>query len=101
MTTLFISHSSKDKAWAERTHAALSDGGYQCFLDSHSYDGIHAGADWEQTLYQRLRQSRGVIVLCSANWLASPWCVAAACDGYAYDRAGLIGFRVCCAPPIA
>ena len=79
MTTLFISHSSKDKAWAERTHRALSDGGYQClFLDSHPGDGIHAGADWEQMLYQRLRQSRGVVVLCSANWLASPWCVAEA-----------------------
>jgi len=79
MTTLFISHSSKDKTWAERTHQALSDGGYQClFLDSHPDDGIHAGADWERTLYQRLRQSRGVVVLCSANWLASPWCVAEA-----------------------
>jgi formylglycine-generating enzyme required for sulfatase activity len=79
VTTLFISHSSKDKAWAERTHAALAAGGYQClFLDSHPDDGIHAGADWEQTLYQRLRQSRGVVVLCSAHWLASPWCVAEA-----------------------
>lgn len=79
MTTLFISHSSKDKAWAERAHQALTAGGYQClFLDSHPDDGIHAGADWEQTLYQRLRQSRGVVVLCSANWLASPWCVAEA-----------------------
>ena len=79
MTTLFISHSSKDKAWAERMHQALAAGGYQClFLDSHPDDGIHAGADWEQTLYQRLRQSRGIVVLCSANWLASPWCVAEA-----------------------
>ena len=46
MTTLFISHSSKDKGWAERMHAALAGGGYQClFLDSHPDDGIHAGAD--------------------------------------------------------
>jgi TIR domain len=71
MTTLFISHSSKDKAWAERVHQVLFDSDYQClFLDSHPDDGIHAGADWERTLYQRLRQSRGVIVLCSANWLS-------------------------------
>ena len=68
MTTLFISHSSKDKAWAERMHGALSDAGYQClFLDSHPDDGIHAGADWERMLYQRLRQSRGVVVLCTAR----------------------------------
>jgi hypothetical protein len=79
MTTLFISHSKKDKKWAERVHKVLSDNGYQClFLDSHPDDGIHAGAYWERTLYQRLRQSRGLIVLCSANWLASPWCVAEA-----------------------
>jgi len=79
MTTLFISHSSKDKAWAERMHQALAAGGYQClFLDSHLDDGIHAGAEWEQALYRRLRQSRAIVVLCSANWLASPWCVAEA-----------------------
>jgi hypothetical protein len=72
MTTLFISHSSKDKAWAERTHQALADGGYQClFLDSHPDDGIHAGADWEQTLYQRLRQSRPSDPRSRALWIVS------------------------------
>jgi hypothetical protein len=77
--TLFISHSSKDKEWAEQIHKALRAQGYQSlFLDSHPDDGIHAGAEWEQTLWQRLRQSRGVVVLCTANWLASPWCVAEA-----------------------
>lgn len=79
MTTLFISHSFQDKQWAERMREALRGQGYQSlFLDSHPDDGIHAGADWEQTLYRRLRQSRGVIVLCTARWLASPWCVAEA-----------------------
>ncbi|MEJ2388012.1 MAG: SUMF1/EgtB/PvdO family nonheme iron enzyme [Chromatiaceae bacterium] len=79
MTTLFISHSSKDKAWARRIHGVRSDAGYRClFLDSHPDDGIHAGADWERMLYQRLRQSRGVVALCSDAWLASPWCVAEA-----------------------
>src|SRR5262249_9025529 len=54
-------------------------GGYQSlFLDSHPDDGIHAGAKWEQMLWRRLRQSRGVAVLCTRNWLSSPWCVAEA-----------------------
>jgi hypothetical protein len=45
MTTLFISHSSKDKAWAERVREALRSQGYQSlFLDSHPDDGIHVGA---------------------------------------------------------
>ncbi len=77
--TLFISYSSKDEEWAQAVIEALIGHGYQSlFLDSHPDDGIHAGADWELTLYQRLRQSRGVVVLCTANWLASPWCVAEA-----------------------
>jgi len=79
VTTLFISHSSQDKAWAEWIHAALRGRGYQTlFLDSHPDDGIHAGAKWERTRWQRLRQSRGVLVLCSRHWLSSPWCVAEA-----------------------
>ncbi len=79
MTTLFISHSSKDKRWAEQVREALHGQGYQwLFLDSHPDDGIHAGAKWEQTLWQRLRQARGIVVLCSRHWLASPWCVAEA-----------------------
>src|SRR5512132_927027 len=79
MTTLFISHSSKDKAWASEVHETLRSQGYdKLFLDSHPDDGIHAGAKWEQDLWQHLRQSGAVVVLCTANWIASPWCVAEA-----------------------
>ena len=48
------------------------------FLSSHPDDGIPVGDKWEQTLWHCLRQSGAVIVLCTANWLASPWCVAEA-----------------------
>jgi hypothetical protein len=75
---LFISHSSKDKTWAMRLHDALVADGYGAFLDSHPDDGIHPGAEWEKLLWQRLRQCGGVVVLCSAYWLKSPWCVAEA-----------------------
>ena len=64
--------------------------GYQSlFLDSHPDDGIPAGAKWEQTLWQRLRQSRGVVVLCTKDWLASPWCVAEAMMAREAGQAGL------------
>jgi ribosomal protein S7/energy-coupling factor transporter ATP-binding protein EcfA2 len=76
MTTLFISHSSKDVSWSKAVHDALKGKGYQLFLDVHAEDGIHVGANWEQRLYQVLRQCRGVVALVSAHWLASPWCVA-------------------------
>ena len=79
MTTLFISHSSKDKAWANEIHDRLRTEHYEAvFLDSHPDDGIQAGEKWERALYHRLRQSRGLVVLCTSNWLASPWCVAEA-----------------------
>jgi formylglycine-generating enzyme required for sulfatase activity len=79
MTTLFISHSSKDTHWSLALRDALRAHGYQSlFLDSHPDDGIPAGAKWERDLYQALRQSRGVVALCSAHWLGSPWCVAEA-----------------------
>ena len=79
MTTLFLSHSSKDEDWALEIREALRSQGYQSlFLDLHPDDGIRAGEEWEKTLYYRLRQSRALVVLCTANWLSSPWCVAEA-----------------------
>jgi hypothetical protein len=79
MTTLFISHSSKQRAWSEEIRDALKGRGYESlFLDSHPEDGIPAGVDWEQDLWRKLRQCRGLVVLCTADWLRSPWCVAEA-----------------------
>ena len=36
--------------------------------------GIRSGGDWEQTLYQKLRQCQAVIALLTPSWLASKWC---------------------------
>ena len=79
MATLFISHSTKDKAWALDLHTRLKSRGYQSlFLDSHPTDGIPVGADWERELWRKLRQSSGIVVLCTEHWLASPWCISEA-----------------------
>lgn len=76
---LFISHSAKDQRWAKKVSEYLKTVGYgSLFVAWHPDDGIHAGADWEKELYQNLRRARGVVVLCSANWLKSPWCLAEA-----------------------
>lgn len=74
---LFISHSSRDADWARTTHSALG-GEYRVFLDEHRNDGIPAGADWQAELSRQIQLSSGVVVLCSPNWLASPWCIAEA-----------------------
>jgi hypothetical protein len=47
LSMLFISHSSKDKAEANKLHALLLGKGYdpaQLFLDSDERSGIEAGA---------------------------------------------------------
>ncbi len=79
MTTLFISHSTADKDWALDLHAILQGHGYHSlFLDSHPDDGIPVGAEWERELWRKLRQSSGIVVLCTEHWLASPWCISEA-----------------------
>jgi formylglycine-generating enzyme required for sulfatase activity len=79
MTTLFISHSSRDNDWAAELREVLRDEGYQwLFLDFHPDDGIHTGEEWEQTLYQKINRCRAIVPLCSGHWLDSPWCVAEA-----------------------
>lgn len=74
---IFISHSSKDKVAALRLQQRLYQRGYhasQLFLDSDAESGIPAGSKWEQVLYERLRDCRAFIVLCSAHWCESNWC---------------------------
>ena len=77
MTAIFISHSSADGVAAEGMKRWLEAQGHtSLFLDSDVESGIKAGADWEQTLYQKLRQCQAVIALLSPDWIASKWCFA-------------------------
>lgn len=77
MSVIFISHSSRDKAWAERIATWLRQEGYaQLFLDSDAAAGIAAGTSWRDTLVRRLRQSQAMLVLCSPHYLASQWCLS-------------------------
>src|SRR5262245_32888175 len=75
MSAIFISHSSKDNAWAARIAAWLKVQGHQSlFLDFDPQNGIPAGRDWEKELYHQLRRCRAVIALLSENFTASEWC---------------------------
>ncbi len=78
MTTIFISHSSKDNDAAERMKAWLEaePRKHHVFLDFHPEAGIEGGAKWEETLYDRLRQCQVVLPLLTLNWLSSKWCFA-------------------------
>jgi hypothetical protein len=77
MTAIFISHSSTDNETSAKMKAWLEAQGHtSLFLDFDPEKGIKGDSDWEQTLYQQLRQCQAVIALLTPNWLASKWCFA-------------------------
>lgn len=76
MARVFISFASADLALAEELRRALTENGHQVFLDRHREDGIRAGEDWKQRLYERLRWSDAVICPVTPAYAASTWCFA-------------------------
>ena len=83
MSAIFISHSSKDKNWAERVKAWLEENGHRSlFLDFDPETGLAVGDEWEQKLYAKLRQCQAVLLLVSEHWLASKWCFAEAVQAF-------------------
>ena len=59
MSSIFISHSSKDKTLAYNLKEKLSAWGHDCFLD---FQGIPGGAQWEQEVYDAMRRCAVVLV---------------------------------------
>ncbi len=77
MASLFVSHSSGDRAAVERVHERLRAEGFAAlFLGFDPAHGIPAGRSWERELYAQLRKSDGVIFLASAASVTSSWCFA-------------------------
>jgi hypothetical protein len=77
MARVFISHSSRDNAAAERLKTWLGQQGFETpFLDFDKHAGIPVGANWEQTLYRKIEQCEAVIIVHTANWMDSKWCFA-------------------------
>ena len=77
MSAIFISHSTKDHAEIKVMASWLKQQGHMSyFIDYDEQSGIRAGAEWEQVLYQRLRQCQAIIALLTPDWLESKWCFA-------------------------
>src|ERR671926_366846 len=76
MASVFVSHSSRDRAVTERVVARLRAAGFAAlFVDFDPEQGIPAGRSWERELYAQLRRSDAVIFLASAASVASSWCL--------------------------
>jgi TIR domain len=72
VSSLYIVHSSKDRAAAVELKARLESKGYRsAFLDSDPEQGIQPGRQWEKELYANMRRCRAAIVVCSPHLLES------------------------------
>lgn len=73
MTSIFISHSSKDDALASQLEAWLKSNGFVDLFIDHS--NIHVGMNWANALRAAAGACRVVVCLTTENWLASEQCV--------------------------
>jgi len=77
MASLFVSHSSRDRAAVELVSARLQAAGFvPLFIDFDPENGIPAGRQWERELYSQLRRTDAVVFLASPAAVASKWCFA-------------------------
>ncbi|SDX96478.1 WD domain-containing protein, G-beta repeat-containing protein [Geodermatophilus africanus] len=75
MASVFVSHSSRDRAETEQVVARLQAAGFAAlFVDFDPERGIPAGRNWERELYAQLRRSDAVVFLASEASVASRWC---------------------------
>jgi hypothetical protein len=77
MASVFVSHSSRDRAATEWVLEQLSAAGFTAlFVDFDPDYGIPAGRNWERELYTQLRRTDAVIFLASEASVSSRWCFA-------------------------
>src|SRR3954469_15510439 len=76
MASVFVSHSSRDRAVTDRVVQRLRAAGFAAlFVDFDPEQGIPAGRNWERELYAQLRKTDAVVFLGSEASVASSWCL--------------------------
>ncbi len=76
MVHVFISYAGPDRAIADEVSEWLRADGHEPFLAHDLRDGIGAGEDWKQRLYDELREADVVIGVVTSAFVASNWCSA-------------------------
>jgi WD40 repeat protein len=75
VTTVFISHSSKDNLITRNVHEWLNQQGYgPVFLDLSPDDGMIGGMDWWRQLAENVKRAKIFLILASASSAASRVC---------------------------
>lgn len=80
-STIFISHKTEDKVYADRILHFLREQGYpndHLFLDSDASSGLLVGQKWQESLYDKLQNCVCLIVVGTSKWTTSKWCFAEA-----------------------
>jgi WD40 repeat protein len=76
MASVFVSHSSRDRAATEQVLELLRAAGFAAlFVDFDPEQGLPAGRNWERELYAQLRRTDAVVFLASEASVASSWCL--------------------------
>ncbi len=73
---VFISYATPDRAIADEVSDWLRADGHEPFLAHGLRNGIGAGEDWKQRLYDELHEVDVVIGVVTSSFVASPWCSA-------------------------
>ncbi|MGH3802673.1 MAG: toll/interleukin-1 receptor domain-containing protein, partial [Pseudonocardiaceae bacterium] len=76
MVRVFISYATPDRAIADEVANWLRAADQEPFLAHDLRNGIGAGEDWKQRLYDELREVDVVIGVVTSSFVASPWCSA-------------------------
>jgi hypothetical protein len=77
VASLFISHSSQDRAKTDELVDRLRAAGFEAlFVDFDPSCGIPAGRNWERELHAQLRKADGVVYVATPAAAASRWCFA-------------------------
>ena len=87
MASVFVSHSSVDRAVTERVVEQLRAAGFAAlFADFDPAQGIPAGRSWERELYAALRRTDAVVFLASSASVESRWCFAELAELFSVPR---------------
>ena len=76
MVHVFISYAAPDRTIADEVAGWLRADGHEPFLAHDLRNGIGAGENWKQRLYNELHEVDAMIGVVTASFVTSPWCPA-------------------------